>query len=344
MSKYVCLECGEIYDTDYIVFEKESDWNFCPKAKCFGNIVKLDDNMIAPIIALNKNNIPTKFCCGGHIGENTCAPYIAFNDDTMDYEDMIILRNAILVYVTAGWKEENFINASINLGENLFSYNNIISQTENNNLSEYITPNKITTSLCLRGNPGYYLLSVFEARTYRDLKRKIYRNYLKLIDFADAFLQRKNGDITASEYIKRELSQFDVNNLLKEIKESYKELNKLEDLMTKKFNEVDYLGQQNSINQLNESLNIIIANIISYIKKERKCLDIIGWEMLMCNPYYGLTMDTKMKIDQRIENSFNCENCIIGCNNCNNCPLSDTEEISKEVEYETLNNFLKYIE
>lgn len=339
MSKYVCLSCGEIYDTDYVVFGNELDWNFCPKTKCYGKIVKLDDNMIASIVALNKNNISTKFCCGGHIGEKTCAPYIAFDDDVMDYEDMIILRNAILIYGMAGWKEENFINVSI-IGENLFSYDNIISQTEENNLSEYITPNKISTSLCLRGNPGYYFLTVYEARGYKRVKNKIYTNYIKLMDFADAFLQRKNGDITAEEYTKRELSQFDVEQLIKEIHTSYGELNQLEDCMTQKFNKSDYLTQQTCINQLNESLNVIVANIVNYIEKERKCLDVIGWEQIMCSPYYGLTTNTKVRIEQKIKESPNCERCIP---TCKNCPLSDTEGISKEVEYETLQDFIKYI-
>lgn len=339
MSKYVCLSCGEIYDTDYVIFENESDWNFCPKSKCYGKIVELDDNMIAPIAALNKNNIPTKFCCGGHIAEKTCAPYIAFDDDAMDYEDMIILRNAILIYGIAGWKEENFINASI-IGENLFSYNNIISQTSDKNLSEYITPNKITTSLCLRGNPGYYFLTTPEARGYKRVKGKIYCNYLKLMDFADAFLQRKNGDITAEEYIKRELSSSEVNKLLKEIRENYEELNQLEDCMIGKFNRADYLEQQRCINKLNESLNIIVANIINYIKKERACLDVVGWEMLMCNPYYGLTIDTKEKIQQRIEESPKCDACI---HTCKNCPLSDAEEIAKETKYESLEDFIMNI-
>lgn len=339
MSKYVCLSCGEIYDTDYVVFGNELDWNFCPKTKCYGKIVKLDDNMIASIVALNKNNISTKFCCGGHIGEKTCAPYIAFDDDVMDYEDMVILRNAILIYGMAGWKEENFINISI-IGENLFSYDNIISQTSDRNLSEYITPNKITTSLCLRGNPGYYSLDVNTARNYNSLKTKIYTNYIKLMDFADAFLQRKNGNITAEEYVKRELSKENVDKIIKKIKELYEEISKIEDLMTKKFNEADYLSQQNYINQLNESLNIIVNYIISYIEKERACLDIIGWERLMYAPYYGLAVDSKQKIWERIKDSPKCENCLL---NCTDCPLSNTKEIVKEVKYESLNDFIENV-
>lgn len=345
MSKYVCLNCGEVYDTNLIKFDVTEDWNFCPKSNCLGQVVELDDNMVAPILHLNMNDIYTKYCCGGHIKENSCAPYISFDDDTMEYEEMILLKNALLIYLIGVWKEENFINYSI-LSNNLFSYQNITSQTEETNLSEYITPNQITSSLCIRGIPGYYLLNVDETREYNNLRKQIYVNYITLMDFADAFLQKKQGYITEKEYKKRELSEDEVNYLFLVIQKNYKELSKLENLMEKEYRNADYLTQQYCINQLNDVLCTIIGNIVKYINKERTCLNIIGWEKVMCGTYYGLTTETKEKITKRVQDASDyvdpkkCESCK---QNCSNCPISDENAIKEETKYETLQDFLTNI-
>lgn len=85
MSKYVCLDCYEIYEENfqpkkYDVGDKLPIM-FCPKYRCEGCIVEVDDNMIGIIIELNKIGLTTSFSCGGHVGSNETDIYIAFSQD-----------------------------------------------------------------------------------------------------------------------------------------------------------------------------------------------------------------------------------------------------------------------
>lgn len=85
MSKYVCLDCYEIYEENFEPKKYNAGERlpimFCPKHRCEGCIVELDENMIGIIIELNKIGLTTSYCCGGHVGSDETDIYIAFSQD-----------------------------------------------------------------------------------------------------------------------------------------------------------------------------------------------------------------------------------------------------------------------
>lgn len=79
MSK-VCLECFEIYK-DSLIFDALSDYQFCPKYSCLGEVVEVDELMLPIIIELNKKGYHTKYCCASHYYERPIDSYIMFADN-----------------------------------------------------------------------------------------------------------------------------------------------------------------------------------------------------------------------------------------------------------------------
>ena len=71
---HVCMSCYEVYDDFYA-----RQFEFCPKAECFGGeVVPIDELMIPAIIELNKKGYYTEFCCSGHVYDVSAGGYIKF--------------------------------------------------------------------------------------------------------------------------------------------------------------------------------------------------------------------------------------------------------------------------
>jgi len=83
---YFCLKCGEIYKENIkntqIQYNKNNnieDWIFCPKLKCIGQVIEVDDMFLPIIRLLNNKGYYTEHCCSGHVGTDTYDSYISFD-------------------------------------------------------------------------------------------------------------------------------------------------------------------------------------------------------------------------------------------------------------------------
>lgn len=71
---HVCMECYEVYDDLY-----GRHFEYCPKVGCGGDrVVEIDELIIPAIIALNKKEYITEFCCSGHVYGTGTGGYIKF--------------------------------------------------------------------------------------------------------------------------------------------------------------------------------------------------------------------------------------------------------------------------
>lgn len=77
----MCLTCFEYFDKELIRFHDHFDANnICPKTKCDGDIIEVDELFLPIIKILNQKGYITTYCCSGHITENYSS-YIAFDED-----------------------------------------------------------------------------------------------------------------------------------------------------------------------------------------------------------------------------------------------------------------------
>ena len=76
---YICLNCYEVYD-NHLKFNHTSEYNFCPKTSCDGDVIEVDELFIPVITELNKKGYDTTNCCSGHSYESYINSYIGFED------------------------------------------------------------------------------------------------------------------------------------------------------------------------------------------------------------------------------------------------------------------------
>ena len=79
-SKYLCLECGEIYDSDWLNNNELFEYIQWPKTNCVGTLIEVDELLLPTIKILNEKGYSTKFCCSGHYESQHPNGYIAFED------------------------------------------------------------------------------------------------------------------------------------------------------------------------------------------------------------------------------------------------------------------------
>ena len=48
-SKYLCLECGEIYDSDWLNNNELFEYIQCPKTNCIGTLIEVDELLLPTI-------------------------------------------------------------------------------------------------------------------------------------------------------------------------------------------------------------------------------------------------------------------------------------------------------
>ena len=77
---YICLNCHEVYDNN-LKFDHTSEYNFCPKSNCDGDLIEIDELFIPVIIELNKKGYITKSCCSSHTYKSYMNSYISFYED-----------------------------------------------------------------------------------------------------------------------------------------------------------------------------------------------------------------------------------------------------------------------
>jgi len=77
---YICLNCYEVYD-NHLKFDRTSEYNFCPKSSCDGNVIEVDELFIPVIIELNKKGYNTSSCCSAHTYDSYINSYIMFDED-----------------------------------------------------------------------------------------------------------------------------------------------------------------------------------------------------------------------------------------------------------------------
>lgn len=78
---YLCLSCGEVFNSKYFSPQSPNDFYRCPKASCFGRIVQIDELMLPIIKKLIDLGYQTNYCCSGHSYENFIGSYISFTND-----------------------------------------------------------------------------------------------------------------------------------------------------------------------------------------------------------------------------------------------------------------------
>jgi len=82
---YICLDCYEVFDEEIMKNAKKthyecSDVVNCPKTKCLGSVVEIDELMFPIIKILNKKGYYTRYCCSGHIYHISTTTYIKFQE------------------------------------------------------------------------------------------------------------------------------------------------------------------------------------------------------------------------------------------------------------------------
>lgn len=75
------MGCYQIYNKDSLKIDEFSDYTYCPKSECIGEVVEIDELFVPIIIELNRKGYTTKFCCSGHYYANCPEAYIMFDSD-----------------------------------------------------------------------------------------------------------------------------------------------------------------------------------------------------------------------------------------------------------------------
>ena len=77
-NKYLCLDCGEVYNSFGLNINELFDEIWCPKTNCCGTLIEVDELLIPTIKILNNKGYITKFCCSGHYTGQHPRAYITF--------------------------------------------------------------------------------------------------------------------------------------------------------------------------------------------------------------------------------------------------------------------------
>lgn len=79
-SKYLCLDCGEVYDSCNLNINELLEEVWCPKTNCCGTLIEIDELLIPTIKLLNDKGYYTEFCCSGHYTGQHPRAYIKFRE------------------------------------------------------------------------------------------------------------------------------------------------------------------------------------------------------------------------------------------------------------------------
>lgn len=123
---YMCLSCHEEYKKENLNLGKE-DTCRCPKVKCGGKIIELDDMILPVIKLLNIKGYQSAYCCSGHSYEKICDTYISFESDSIpSYLPSGFELEDEDCYKAHGWRFEDKLGTDIGIrkyhGENLNEY------------------------------------------------------------------------------------------------------------------------------------------------------------------------------------------------------------------------------
>ncbi|MBQ4523365.1 MAG: hypothetical protein IJA10_10530 [Lachnospiraceae bacterium] len=77
-KKYLCLECGEIYNSEQLNLNPFLEDILCPKSSCSGYLIEVDELLIPTIKLLNDKGYITNYCCSGHYSNHSPRCYILF--------------------------------------------------------------------------------------------------------------------------------------------------------------------------------------------------------------------------------------------------------------------------
>lgn len=98
--KFVNLKTGEIsFGSDYYnSIDKPYTFSYNENENKFENSewIVLDDQMVAPIIILNKKGYTTEFCCSGHVYESLIASYVRFKEPIFRLQELMLDSKYIL--------------------------------------------------------------------------------------------------------------------------------------------------------------------------------------------------------------------------------------------------------
>lgn len=79
MSYYLCLACGEIYNSKvFAPIDMGNHFFRCPRASCMGEIVQVDELMLPIVKKLIDLGYNTDYCCSGHSYDDYIHSYIKF--------------------------------------------------------------------------------------------------------------------------------------------------------------------------------------------------------------------------------------------------------------------------
>lgn len=91
--KFVNLKTGEIAfgNMDYNSIDKPYTFSYNENDNKFENSewVELDDQMVAPMIILNRKGYETEFCCSGHVYEGIITSYVKFKEPIFKLHELI---------------------------------------------------------------------------------------------------------------------------------------------------------------------------------------------------------------------------------------------------------------
>lgn len=98
--KFVNLKTGEIaFGSQYYnSIEKPHTYNYNEKEGKFelSEWVEIDDQMVAPIIVLNRKGYETEWSCAGHVYESLIASYVRFKEPIFRLQELMLDSKYIL--------------------------------------------------------------------------------------------------------------------------------------------------------------------------------------------------------------------------------------------------------
>lgn len=88
--KYVNLKTGEVLlNADYVDI-KPYTFSYNEEEKKFehGKWIEIDDQLITPIIILNRKGYITEFCCSGHVYKTLLSSYVKFEEPIFKLQEL----------------------------------------------------------------------------------------------------------------------------------------------------------------------------------------------------------------------------------------------------------------
>lgn len=107
MSTYFCRKCYSLFDDKVSLIGK------CPVYRCYGHLVKIDEQFGPLVKAFNEFGLTTRFSCSGHVylKRKNSKPSLMFDMSLMNFQLIPIIYECDLTYEIASDQNLFIINS-----------------------------------------------------------------------------------------------------------------------------------------------------------------------------------------------------------------------------------------